>query len=62
MSWDQGVQLREDLPEGFVKWADSKMDGAELQYITWFGLGEEVYLDYGDAGSLKLTFKDMKTK
>lgn len=57
MSWDQGVQVREDLPSKFVEWADGKMDGAPLQYITWFGLGREVFLDYGSAGSLKLTMR-----
>lgn len=57
MSWDQGVQAREDLPPKFRDWADKQMDGASIQYITWFGLGEEVFLDYGDAGSLKLTMR-----
>lgn len=57
MSWDQGVQERADLPEKFVAWADKQKDGAPLQYITWFGLGEEVFLDYGDAGSLKMTVR-----
>lgn len=56
MSWDQGVQVREDLPAKFVEWADKQKD-APLQYITWFGLGEEVFLDYGEAGSLKLTMR-----
>ena len=55
MSWDQGVQTREDLPAKFVAWADTKKDGAPLQYITWFGLGREVFLDYGESGALKLT-------
>lgn len=56
MSWDQGIQLREDLPPKFVEWAD-KQKCAPLEYITWFGLGEEVFLDYGEAGSLKLRMK-----
>jgi hypothetical protein len=54
MSWDQGVQPREDLPPRFVEWADGKMPGGRLEYITWFGRGDEVFLDYGDSGSLKL--------
>ena len=58
MSWDQVIQLREDLPASFVAWADKQKDGAKLEYITWFGLGrEEVFLDYGDAGSLQLILK-----
>jgi hypothetical protein len=57
MSWDQGVQVREELPAKFVAWADRQKDGARLEYITWFGLGDEVFLDYGEAGSLKLTMK-----
>ena len=61
MSWDQGVQAREDLPAKFVEWADAKMDGAPLQYITWFGLGGEVFLDYGEAGSLKLTMRKRRS-
>jgi hypothetical protein len=58
MSWDQGVQVRDDLPPNFVAWADKQKDGAPLEYITWFGLGREVFLDYGEAGSLKLTLRD----
>lgn len=54
MSWDQGVQVREDLPAKFVEWADKQKKGSRLEYITWFGLGEEVFLDYGEGGSLKL--------
>lgn len=57
MSWDQGVQVREDLPAKFVEWADKQKEGSRLEYITWFGLGEEVFLDYGEGGSLKLRMK-----
>lgn len=58
MSWDQGIQPREKLPAKFLTWADKQMDGAPLEYITWFGLGEEVFLDYGGAGSLKVVMRD----
>lgn len=58
MSWDQGITLREDLPPKFVQWADSKKSGAKLEYITWFGIGKEVFLDYGESGSLKMLIKD----
>lgn len=57
MSWDQGVQTREELPARFVTWAD-KQKGAPLEYITWFESQREfVFLDYGDAGSLRLTLR-----
>lgn len=59
MSWDQGIQVREELPPKFVEWADGLGKG-EIEYITWFGLGDEVFLDYGDAGSLKLNMKGIK--
>lgn len=58
MSWDQGVQVRDDLPAKFRDWADKQKGGAPIQYITWFGLGREIFLDYGEAGSLKLTMPD----
>lgn len=59
MSWLQGVMPREELPASFLTWADSKMDGAPLEYITWFAdAPREVFLDYGEAGSLKATFKE----
>lgn len=51
MSWTQGIQLREELPAKFLEWAD-KQKGAPLEYITWFGIGEDLILDYGEAGSL----------
>lgn len=57
MSWTQGIQVREELPAKFLTWADQQMDGAPLEYITWFDLGDEVFLDYGEAGSLKLTMR-----
>lgn len=54
MSWDQGVCPRDELPPKFVEWADAQK-GAPLQYITWFDEAE-VFLDYGEAGSLKLVY------
>jgi hypothetical protein len=57
MSWTQGITERKDLPESFVKWADGKGNGA-LEYITWFAENpREVFLDYGERGSIKVTFK-----
>lgn len=59
MSWTQGITERDDLPASFLAWADSKMDGAPLEYITWFEPDRKVvFLDYGNAGSLKATFKE----
>lgn len=59
MSWLQGVQPREELPASFLKWADGKMDGAPLEYICWWADEPRVLmLDYGEAGSLKATFKE----
>lgn len=58
MSWTQGITERGDLPASFVTWADGKGMGA-LEYITWFAdAPREVFLDYGEAGSLKVTFKE----
>ena len=60
MSWTQGIQVREDLPEKFLLWADNRGKG-ELRYITWFEEDRNViFLDYGERGSLKLTVKDKK--
>ncbi len=58
VSWTQGIQLREELPERFLAWADKQKGGAPLQYITWFDLGDEVFLDYGDAGSITVTLRE----
>lgn len=59
MSWLQGIQPREELPAKFVEWADGKKPGARLEYITWFDDDRNVlYLDYGEAGSMKLTLRD----
>ena len=58
VSWDQGIQVREDLPERFVAWADKQKGGVKLEYITWFESEREtVYLDYGEAGSLTLKMR-----
>lgn len=59
MSWDQGVQTREELPEKFLAWADRKIPGGRLEYITWFESERHIlYLDYGADGSIKLTFSE----
>lgn len=58
MTWTQGVQLREDLPDAFVTWADAeavKRDiPGRLEYIAWDEPGI-VHLDFGVDKSLKLT-------
>lgn len=58
MSWDQGIQLREDMDAGFREKCDrlgaSKGKG-EVQCVVWFGpKPEELILDYGEAGALKV--------
>lgn len=60
MSWTQGIQLREDLPAKFLEWADKQKGGAPLEYITWFGLGEDLFLDYGEAGSLTYDMRGLR--
>lgn len=58
MSWLQGIQTREELPASFLTWADGKGNGP-LEYICWFAdAPREVFLDYGNAGSIKVTFKE----
>ena len=57
MSWTQGIQLRDELPEVFVKWADALGKG-ELQCIVWFDEDRTTfYLDYGERGSIKARLK-----
>ena len=53
MSWDQGFQPREEIPEVFVKWADARLS-APLSYITWFGSEPDiVYLEGEDGSRIK---------
>lgn len=58
MSWDQGVQPREDMDPGFRAQADrlGALKGmGEVQAVVWFGVKpEELILDYGEAGSLRV--------
>ena len=58
MSWTQGIAERGDLPPWFLTWADRQKGSAPLAYVTWFGLGEELILDYGEAGALKLSLPE----
>lgn len=53
MSWDQGIVPREDLPAKFLAWADAKKP-APLEYITWFGFGPPIILDFGEHGALEI--------
>jgi hypothetical protein len=56
MSWTQGIQPRETLPEWFVKWADVKL-GEPLSCIVWDAAEPNiVHLDGGSkSASLDLT-------
>ena len=63
MSWDQGITVREELPEKFVVWAEDKFFREfgykkELQYITWFGLDPPIYLDFEDKNGLAINMSD----
>lgn len=65
MSWDQGIQLREDLPTALIEhleltYASTFGEVASLQYITWFGVDDYFYADFGTANSLKVTYKPKK--
>lgn len=61
MSWDQGIQLREDVEPRIIEAIEKRFEErygykAELQYITWFGLGYDLIFDFGmDNPALKLT-------
>lgn len=62
MSWDQGIQLREDLPEKFVQFLEDKYfemfsERGRLNYITWFGMDSECFADFYPGHSLKLEVK-----
>lgn len=65
MSWDQGIQLRKDLPERWVNYLEAKYKETfdkegHLEYITWFGLDKEFFADFGnDNPALKVTLKDV---
>ena len=57
MSWDQGFQPREEIPEVFVKWADARLS-APLSYITWFGSEPDiVYLEGEDGSRIKARYR-----
>lgn len=65
MSWTQGVQPREDLPEKFIKLMENEFEKRfgyhkDLAYITWFGLGEEVHIDFDDENALTLDTQGWK--
>lgn len=65
MSWDQGIQLREELPAAIVEYLEKNYaatfgEAAQLQYITWFGIDEYFYADFGTEHSLKVTYNPKK--
>ena len=65
MSWDQGVQDRTELPAKFIEKMEAEFEKRfgyhkKLKYITWFGLGREVFLDFDDENGLKLDYSKMK--
>jgi hypothetical protein len=66
MSWDQGIQTREDLPEAFIRIMEALFERkfnkpGYLQYITWFGVHPEVlYVDFGTNESLELNWPEIE--
>lgn len=60
MSWDQGIQVREDIPEQFRALADrlgEKRGWGEVQCLVWFTSEPNVLiLDYGEHGGLSIDF------
>jgi hypothetical protein len=57
MSWDQGIALREELPTSFIDLMERKRleffgEPGKVEYIVWFGLGEEFDVDFGDSKGL----------
>lgn len=58
MSWDQGIQLREDMSEATRAQADSlgaSRGMGEVQAMVWFGpRPKHMILDYGEHGSLTI--------
>lgn len=63
MSWDQGIQLREDMDPKLIEAIEKQFEERmgyhkDVEYVTWFGLGEELIFDFGlDQPVLKLNRK-----
>lgn len=65
MSWSQGLQERKDLPEKFISIMEREFERRfgyhkDLAYITWFGLGDDVFIDFEDENCLKLDTRNLK--
>lgn len=59
MSWTQGIQVRENLPESFVIWADNQSSGI-LECVVWDAYKPGVFhIDYYD--ETRSTFIESKT-
>lgn len=56
MSWDQGIQVREDMSAALRAQADKLGEArgkGEVQAIVWFGpKPTHLILDYGEHGSI----------
>lgn len=68
MSWDQGIQLREDLPKKFIEYMENIYkrrfgETAQVQYVTWFNSDPDiVYIDFGTEKSLQLNWGEFIRK
>lgn len=59
MSWTQGIQLREELPQKFIDFCESMYartynEKGHLEYITWFDFEDWCFADFGNEKSLKI--------
>lgn len=61
MSWTQGIQPREELPENFVQFFEKKYlemfgEVAQVQYITWDACDpeQECIVDFGTEHSIRI--------
>ena len=55
MSWTQGIQERDSLPEWFVGWADSTL-GENLECIVWDDTEPNIVFLDGKTRTAKMDF------
>ncbi len=64
MSWTQGIQIREDLPQAWIDFFEAKAlqefeEPRKVEYITWFAEDESrLIADYGDGFNISFRMKD----
>lgn len=63
MSWTQGVQLRADLPQHFIDFADKQCDKGTLNCIVWDTAEPNlVHLHYYDESERLVEIKTFRLK